>query len=216
MVKHRYYQFPEEENAKETVVLCDKPIDFEQSFNLPNHPVVGVTWYEALAFSQWLNQQLKATGFRFQVLRDGKCEAITLEPEIWQIRLPKEAEWEKAARGTDGRIYPWGEEIDPERANYDATNINATSAVGCFPLGESPYGVLDMSGNVWEWCQTKWRDSYKEQADESLEGSDPRVVRGGSWIDDPRDVRCAARCRYSPGGRLNSLGFRVVVFPGSP
>ena len=85
-----------------------------------------------------------------------------------------------------------------------------------FPLGESPFGALDMSGNVVEWCQTKWRESYKEAADESLEGANPRVVRGGAWFDFPGYVRCACRDGLDPVYGDYGLGFRLVVSPGSP
>ena len=136
-------------------------------FDLPNHPVVDVSWYEAVAFCNWLTERLR--------------EAGAMQPEQ-RIQLPTEAQWEKAARSTDGRRYPWGAEITPDYANYRNTGIGTTTAVGIFPKGESPYGVLDMSGNVWEWCLTKWRKNYREQADDDLEGDVVRVVRGGSYI----------------------------------
>ncbi len=185
-------------------------------FDLPNHPVVGITWHEALAFCRWLTEKLLDAGLEFQVWRKGQIEILDLKSKGFEVRLPTEAEWEKAARGTDGWIYPWGNEPDPNRANYDKTGIGTTSAVGSFPLGESPCGALDMSGNVLEWCQTKWRDSYKTKADESLEGADPRVVRGGSWNYGPRVMRGAFRDRLDPDSRDCDLGFRVVVSPGSP
>ncbi len=181
--------------------IRDRPADFGTSFNLPNHPVVGVTWYEALAFCRWLTEQLRENG--------------QLAPDQ-EVTLPTEAQWEKASRGADGRIYPWGEEPDPGKANYDETGIGATSAAGCFPRGASPYGALDMSGNVYEWCQTKWRESYKKPADESLEGTETRVVRGGSWDNNQWDVRCAYRYWNYPDDRGSDQGFRVVVSPGSP
>jgi formylglycine-generating enzyme required for sulfatase activity len=144
-------------------------------FGLANHPVVNVTWYESMAFCRWL----------------GERSALP-------IALPSEAQWEKAARGIDARRYPWGAEITPEYANYDQTGIRTTSAVGIFPKGQSPYGALDMSGNVWEWCRTKWRDNYNAAADDNPEGTNWRVVRGGSFIDNDRYVRCAFRGRTSP------------------
>jgi formylglycine-generating enzyme required for sulfatase activity len=118
---------------------------------LPNHPVVGVTWYEALAYCRWLTEQLQ--------IWEGtpKPLAALLRAGVgWTVRLPTEAEWEKAARGMDGRISPWGNMPDSNRANYDNTGIGGTSAVGCFSGGASPYGVLDLSGNVWEWTQSLW------------------------------------------------------------
>jgi len=173
------------------------PRDYGEPFNLLNHPVVGVSWYEAVAFCCWLTEQLRQNG------ELGANEGIT---------LPTESQWEKAARGTDGRIYPWGSEPDPDRANYGETGIGTTSVVGCFPGGASPYGVEDLSGNVWEWCRTKWEESYEVyQDDNDLEGDVRRVLRGGAFDYDQRDVRCAYRDLGYPGGRDDDYGFRVVV-----
>jgi formylglycine-generating enzyme required for sulfatase activity len=154
------------------------PEDYGEPYNLPNHPVVGVTWYESVAFCRWLTTVLRE---REEI---GKDERVS---------LPSEVQWEKAARGTDGRVYPWGEEPDPERANYDDTGIGATSAVGCFPGGKSPYEVEDASGNVWEWV------------------GDGRVVRGGAFLYTEYSVRCAYRALRPPLYRLNHCGFRGVV-----
>jgi len=170
-------------------------------YDLPNHPVVMVTWYEALAFCRWLDEQLHQRG----ELSEGE-----------HVTLPTEAEWEKAARGADGRRYPWGDEPDPNRANYDDTGIGTTSAVGIFPGGRTPYGCLDMSGNVWEWCRTKWLgnyEGYEERADHDPEGTSPRVLRGGAFAYDRRYVRCASRLRNGPDARWDDDGFRVVVVP---
>jgi formylglycine-generating enzyme required for sulfatase activity len=157
------------------------PEDYGEPYNLPNHPVVGVTWYESVAFCRWLTEVLREQG------ELGEGEEIT---------LPSHAQWEKAARGADGRVYPWGEEPDPERANYDDTGIGTTSAVGCFPGGRSPYGVEDASGNVWEWIV-----------------DDPGVVRGGAFDHAESYVRCASRDSGPPPYRGHYFGFRVVVSP---
>jgi len=119
------------------------------------------------------------------------------------------------------RIYPWGDEPDPNRANYIETGIGTTSAVGIFPGGETPYGCLDMSGNVWEWCCTKWLDNYEgyeERADHDPEGTSTRVLRGGGFDLIQGNVRCACRGGDCPDVRVRSGGFRVVAVgaSGSP
>jgi formylglycine-generating enzyme required for sulfatase activity len=157
-----------------------------------NHPVRYVTWYDALAYCKWLTQKLR------EWVKMPEPLATLLREEGWVVTLPSEAEWEKAARGTDGRRYPWGSEPDPERANYDDTGIGTTSAVGCFPGGRSPYGVEDAGGNVWEWVV-----------------DDPGVLRGGSFPYPGLLVRCAIRYGVDPYSRNYDNGFRVVVSPFS-
>jgi len=160
-------------------------------YDLPNHPAVMITWYEAQAFCNWLGQKLGVA-----------------------VSLPTEAQWERAARGTDGRRYPWAGELTPDHANYDQTGIGTTTAVGSFPKGANPEtGVLDMSGNVWEWCRTKWRGDYKGKPDDSPEGDAARVLRGGAFLDSAGGVRCACRIRNGPIARDRSIGFRVVASP---
>jgi formylglycine-generating enzyme required for sulfatase activity/GTPase SAR1 family protein len=190
------------------------PDDYGEPFNLPNHPVVGVSWYEAVAFCRWLEERLQVPSFRFQVWRGGQPETWNLEPETLTVRLPSEAEWEKAARGTDGRQYPWGDDLDPGRANYDQTGIETTSAVGCFPGGASPYGVEDLSGNVWEWCATGWEGSYEGyRGDNDPERDVRRVLRGGAFYLAARLVRCAFRNWSGPNYRFRGYGFRLVASP---
>ena len=172
-----------------------EPIRYEGAFRLPNHPVVGVSWYEALAYCRWLSLRLDR-----------------------RVSLPTEAQWEKTARGTDSRRYPWPGELTPDHANFGETGIGSTSAVGIFPKGTGPYRTLDMSGNVWEWCLTKWRDSYKDQPDESCEGEKRRGLRGGSFNYAAWGVRCASRSKHGSYFRHWLVGFRVVassIIPGS-
>ncbi|MCL4299467.1 MAG: SUMF1/EgtB/PvdO family nonheme iron enzyme [Anaerolineae bacterium] len=178
------------------------PDKFGGVFDLANHPVVMVSWYEAVAFCHWLTERLRAAG----KLGEGK-----------EVSLPSESQWEKAARGPNGRVYPWGNEADPERANYGETGIGATSVVGCFPGGASVYGVEEMSGNIWEWCRTKFEKSYENYRDDNaLEGDAPRVVRGGAFFSYARLVRCAARSGSDPFYRSRDYGFRVCVVGVSP
>ena len=187
-----------------------------------NHPVRYVNWHEARAYCHWLGDRLRA----WPGLPDEL--AGCLHGEGWAVRLPTEAEWEKAARGPlhpeseadaggAGHIYPWGDEFDSSRCNTWEGRIGTTSAVGMYPSGASPYGVLDMSGNLFEWCQSLFRDYPYQAADgrENLEAGGSRVLRGGSWGLNRRGARCAYRSDYHPDG-LSSLGFRVVVSPALP
>jgi formylglycine-generating enzyme required for sulfatase activity/energy-coupling factor transporter ATP-binding protein EcfA2 len=183
---------------------------WEQCSSLENHPVVEVTWQDAQAYCAWLTEQLRASSQTPKVL------ATRLREGGWQVRLPTEAQWEKAARGTGGRIFPWGDKPDPSRANYSETGIVTTSTVGCFLGGVSPYGVLDMSGNVWEWCHSLYKPyPYKPDDDrEDPEAKGRRVLRGGAFDLDQRLVRCAARVRVAPLSWNFVIGFRVVIAPG--
>lgn len=181
-----------------------------------NHPVAFITWHEALKYCEWLTARLRQW--------DGTPEPLAglLKEQGWRVTLPSEAEWEKAARGTDGRIYPWGNEFDAGKANVAETGIGRPSAVGCFPRGASPYGCLDMAGNVWEWTRSLWGKepafSYpydpldgREQRDASDEIR--RVLRGGSYWNTRGSARCAYRARDLPHYRDGHIGFRLVVRP---
>jgi formylglycine-generating enzyme required for sulfatase activity len=183
----------------------------------PNRPVRYVSWHDALAYAQWLGQELSAASRQWAA----KDDLGEVEQAFWQglaegdlgVTLPSEAEWEKAARGDeDGRIYPWGDQADPNCANYSATGIGTTSAVGSFPDGASPYGLLDLSGNVWEWTRSlKQEYSYKPgDGREELETGGSRVLRGGAVNNNTRRLRCASRYWAYPDDGFN-YGFRVCV-----
>jgi iron(II)-dependent oxidoreductase len=164
-----------------------------------DHPVVQINWYEARAFCDWLNQAYGAE-----------------LPQEYSFRLPSEAEWEKAGRGEFGFEWPWGNEFDPNRCNTEEGGKKGTTPVGLYsPAGDSPYGCADMVGNVWEWTQSLWKPYPYNAKDgrENLKAGDFRVVRGGSFYDFRRGVRCAYRGRNSPGYFGRYLGFRVVVSP---
>jgi len=158
-----------------------------------DHPVVKVNCHDAEAFCQWLSR------------RSGRS-----------LRLPTEAEWEKAARGTDGRIYPWGKKApDPQRCNF-GKNENGTTRVGRYsPQGDSPYGCADMAGNVWEWIQDWYASDYYQHSPErnppGATASRYRAVRGGSWDSNMTYLRTANRSYGHPAGRSNAFGFRCVV-----
>ena len=169
----------------------------------PDHPVATVSWTDALAYARWLEATLREwPGTPPEIgrlLRDG-----------WRISLPTEAEWEKAARGFDGRLYPWGNEPRRDRANYRG---RSTAPVGSFECPECPFGLLDMSGNVWELTRSPYQSyPYDESNDrEGLDADALWVMRGGSFSDTEQNVRAAIRGGVDPGVRQPSIGFRLVI-----
>jgi hypothetical protein len=167
----------------------------------PDHPVENVSWSDAMAYCQWLND-----------LRSHEL------PSGLVLRLPSEAEWEKAARGTDGLIYPWGDDFDETKGNVDPGGKNDTTPVGAYsPQGDSPYGVADMAGNVWEWTHSLF-EHYPYRVDDGREDenvSGDHVQRGGSFIGTDQFVRSSSRYKGNPNF-LDFVGFRVVVAPPLP
>ncbi|MEI7847202.1 MAG: SUMF1/EgtB/PvdO family nonheme iron enzyme [Chloroflexota bacterium] len=196
-----------------------KPENTNSLRGAANHPVVYVTWPDALAYTRWLDQQMKLLA-KEQISKNNAALFLQgLDIGKLQVTLPSEAEWEKAARGSDGRIYPWGDGFDPNKANIGATGIGGTSAVGAFPAGKSPYGLLDVSGNVWEWTRTIWDDKYKypykmnDGREDLNQKGVTRTMRGGAFNYDRVYARCACRGGFNPDYRNYNIGFRVVVSP---
>ncbi|MCP4933310.1 MAG: SUMF1/EgtB/PvdO family nonheme iron enzyme, partial [bacterium] len=172
----------------------------DRSLNNPLLPIVGVSWNQAQVYCRWLNEKLRAEGFRV-LSTDGLIRLIM--PDGYEVRLPTEIEWERAARGTDGREYPWNGGFDAARANTRERGMERKYGIGAtavctYPQGESPDGVWDMVGNVWEW--TKAKGSVRSG-----------VVRGGCWSLEQGVVCCACRNRYHPFDLDYDTGFRVVV-----
>ncbi len=159
-----------------------------------DHPVVYVSWVDAVAYCHWFSQ---STGRIY--------------------RLPTEAEWEKAARGTDGRFYPWGNLWDSHRCNTPESGLNQTTPVEAYPDGASPYGVLDMAGNVWEWCATQWGKPYPYDTGEDewrpdyLTANARRALRSGSFYDYRSYARSASRWGEPHESRSKEIGFRLVT-----
>ncbi|MEI7847399.1 MAG: SUMF1/EgtB/PvdO family nonheme iron enzyme [Chloroflexota bacterium] len=157
-----------------------------------NHPVVMVSWEDAITFCEWASELSKQN-----------------------IRLPSEAEWEKAARGTDGRIYPWGDtKPDSDLLNYNGNVFFDTTSVGSYPAGESPYGGYDMAGNVWEWVNDFFDESYyhssplRNPTGPAL--SETRALRGGAYGNDESETRSANRDWGFPKGNNDNIGFRCA------
>jgi formylglycine-generating enzyme required for sulfatase activity len=168
----------------------------------PDHPVVNVSWTDALAYARWLDSQLKVSPHTpaplSHLLNDG-----------WQVTIPNEAQWEKAARSSDGRIYPWGNVASREFANYAGTS---TTAVGSFGCPKCAFDLADMSGNVWELTRSAYQAyPFDLSALPNLQIDALFVMRGGSYNDGENTIRTATRGGIDPGARRSFIGFRVVI-----
>ncbi len=155
----------------------------DKRFNHPQHPVVGVQWQDANDYCKWTGK-----------------------------RLPNEGEWEKAARGEDGRMYPWGDRPDPTKANVmgKKDSYRYTAPVGSFPEGKSPYGAHDMGGNVWEWVSGWYLPFPGNTHKNDMYGQTYKVIKGGSWNSNNDLARSAVRGKVLPEQELHYVGFRCA------
>jgi formylglycine-generating enzyme required for sulfatase activity len=172
---------------------------------IADHPVVDINWEEARQFCVWLSSAATAP---LDVV--GDAPRRIMQP---QFRLPSEAEWEHAARGTDGRTFPWGDDFAVAYANTREAGQAGTSPVGSFARGASPYGLLDMAGNVWE-LTSSLDMVYPYTTDgerERLDASGRRIARGGCYANPHGFARCACRFRFGPTVRTQFLGFRLAL-----
>jgi len=176
------------------------PIDPKDKWeDKAEHPVVQVSWDDSMAYCKWFNENFKT------------------ELGDLLLRLPSEAEWEKAARGAYANEWPWGNEFDLKKCNSAEGRKGGTTPVGAYSSfgGDSPYSCADMVGNVWEWTHTlfnKYPYNVKDRREDEA-NRDSRVLRGGSFGSGRRGARCACRLNSDPDGRFNYVGFRVGVFP---
>jgi formylglycine-generating enzyme required for sulfatase activity len=169
----------------------------------PDRPIANVSWTDALAYARWLQGSLRGSARTPPALQK-------LLDDGWRVSLPSEAEWEKSARGTDGRIYPWGMTASRERANFQS---GGTVPVGTIDCSACAYGLADMSGNVWELTRSPY------QAYPYIAGDRPTapqaealfVMRGGAFSDAENNIRTAVRGGIDPGARRPFIGFRVVL-----
>jgi formylglycine-generating enzyme required for sulfatase activity len=159
-------------------------------------PRTRISWFECMAFCAWLSQLLYSSStFDIQVV------------STWPIRLPTEQEWQRAALGDTGGHYPWGNApLDETRANCNNW-VGQPTSVKSYSIGASPYGALDMIGNLSEWCMTGWGADHND-----VTGYGYRNIRGGAWnVSTEDDIRPLDRLGHPPRGRLNDFGFRPVL-----
>ena len=178
----------------------------KQRFVQNNKPRDNVTWFDAVAFCRWMTARLRNLD---EVGETGVFKDVLdkIKNEGWEVRLPTEWEWQMAATAAEpDNLFPWGLDWDDVRVHTKHNQLNQSMPVGMYLEGASPYGVLDMSGNVWEWCL----NTYDDPGILRLESKDRRVLCGGSWYHWGSYAHTKMRLRYFPDYRWNAGGFRLV------
>ena len=173
------------------------------SFKGDDLPLTNVTWYEAVAFCRWMGWKLDPVPKKALQIRVKDAADIL-------VRLPTEQEWQRAAQGDDSRVYPWGNRFEEIRANTIEGGAKMETPVTQYPEGASPFGIVDMAGNVNEWSITAW-----ESGNSNIDNDKPRVLRGGSWLVGHQQVRVVSRGANYLHARDILFGFRVVAAPAS-
>ncbi len=168
----------------------------------PLHPVASVSWVDALRYARWLDEELRASARTPAPLR-------ALLDDGWRVGLPDEAQWEKAARGADGALFPWGDDPEGGSANYASGRVEPVGSREC----ACAYGLSDMAGNVWEWTASPYQPYPHDPSDDGRTAAADAlwVMRGGSYQDDIQQVRAANRGGADPGARRPFIGFRVAL-----
>jgi formylglycine-generating enzyme required for sulfatase activity len=165
----------------------------EQKWKIANHPRENVHWYDAMAYCRWLSHKTQTT-----------------------ITLPTESQWQRAAQGDDGRKYPWGNDFDEVRCNSGESDPDQTTPVDAYPAGASPYGALDMLGNVWEWCLSSRARPYRHPENTDPSAVAARCWRGGSWDVTQDFIYVEYRYFVHQLARFDNIGFRVVCIESPP
>ena len=167
------------------------------AFDGPDLPRTRVSWFDSLAFCAWLSDRL------YRSVKGNPLNVPDLDS--WCVRLPTEKEWQRAALGDRDWQYPWGNQFEENKGNYGKV-VGHPTKVGSYPQGQSPYGAMDMIGNVWEWCLSPWG-----KEGEDVGGYTYRVFRGGAWnVSNPEHLSPTDRYGHPPRGRLNDVGFRIA------
>ena len=177
-------------NEQYAIYAVEKGLGFFYAKGKNNHPVGGITWKAAMDFVNWFKERHNAE-----------------IPDNYVVDLPSTEEWEKAARGVDGRIYPWGRKFDINMCNTKENNIGETTPVGKYsPMGDSTFGMRDMAGNVWEWTRSSMGN---------IPNSLARIMRGGSYGDKSIYAACTFSMEYPIATSADSFGFRLAIVPKS-